>query len=73
MQAGSRLFAHMAEGIDDETWDYHLKRHDYSKWFANSLHDDKLAEMAKEVENTEEDSIISREKILSMIKVTYAT
>lgn len=67
------LFAHMAEGIDDETWDYHLKRHDYSKWFANSLHDDKLAEMAKEVENTEEDSIISREKILSMIKVTYAT
>ena len=63
------LFAQMAEGIDDKTWNYHLKRHDYSKWFANSLHDDELAGLAKQVENSDTDPTNSRDKILSMIKV----
>lgn len=66
------MFAQMADGLDDETWNYHLKRHDYSKWFANSLHDDELAELAKEVENSDTTPDDSKEKIVSMIKATYS-
>ncbi|HLZ88174.1 MAG TPA: HAD-IIB family hydrolase, partial [Puia sp.] len=27
------LFAHIAGGIDDDTWSWHLHRHDYTNWF----------------------------------------
>lgn len=37
------MFIQMARGIDDETWRYHLQRHDYSNWFRNSVKDEKLA------------------------------
>ena len=26
------LFLQIAEGVDDETWEHHLRRHDYSEW-----------------------------------------
>jgi hypothetical protein len=35
-----------AEGVDNDTWIVHLKRHDYSEWFKNALHDDELADLA---------------------------
>lgn len=44
------LFNQVAEGIDDETWSYHLKRHDYSKWFREQIKDDDLVEQAKLIE-----------------------
>ncbi len=46
------MFIQMTDGMDDETWNFHLKHHDYSKWFADSLHDNKLAQWAKEIEST---------------------
>lgn len=36
-------FVQMAEGVDDETWTYHLKRHDYSGWVREMIGDDDLA------------------------------
>ncbi|HET6756266.1 MAG TPA: HAD-IIB family hydrolase [Burkholderiales bacterium] len=37
------VFMQLADGLDDETWDYHFKQGDYAKWFRETLKDDDLA------------------------------
>ena len=37
------IFCQLAEGIDDETWNYHLERNDFSHWFRNCINDEDLA------------------------------
>jgi hypothetical protein len=44
------LFLQMAEGVDDETWTYHLRQGDYSDWFRRVIKDDELAAEAEQVE-----------------------
>ena len=62
----------MAEGIDEETWLYHLKRRDYSDWFRRIIKDDELTTLAEKLEI---DPAISgkdsREQILSAISRLY--
>jgi HAD superfamily hydrolase (TIGR01484 family) len=45
-----QLFAQIAEGVDDETWMFHLNRNDYSGWFAKQIKDDTLAKEAEAIE-----------------------
>lgn len=44
------VFLQMADGVDDETWSYHLKQGDYSQWFLEMIKDDELAAEAKPIE-----------------------
>jgi hydroxymethylpyrimidine pyrophosphatase-like HAD family hydrolase/energy-coupling factor transporter ATP-binding protein EcfA2 len=44
------VFTRLAEGVDDETWTYHLRRQDYSQWFRNNVKDDVLADIAAGIE-----------------------
>jgi hypothetical protein len=44
------LFLQMADGVDDETWTYHLRQGDYSGWFRSAIKDEELAAAAEEVE-----------------------
>jgi len=44
------VFCQIADGIDEETWIFHLRRHDYSAWIRNVI---KNKELATEVENIE--------------------
>jgi hydroxymethylpyrimidine pyrophosphatase-like HAD family hydrolase len=44
------IFMQLAEGVDEETWKYHLRRNDYSKWFREKIKDDKLAADTEAVE-----------------------
>jgi HAD superfamily hydrolase (TIGR01484 family) len=44
------LFLQMADGVDDETWTYHLRQGDYSRWFRDMIKDEELAEAAVEIE-----------------------
>jgi hydroxymethylpyrimidine pyrophosphatase-like HAD family hydrolase len=44
------LFAQIAAGIDDETWTYHLRRGDYSRWFRDIIKDDDLADETAAIE-----------------------
>src|SRR5690606_33251436 len=44
------MFLQLAEGVDDETWDYHLRRGDYSEWVAGSIKDEELAAEIEAVE-----------------------
>jgi hydroxymethylpyrimidine pyrophosphatase-like HAD family hydrolase len=65
------MFMQMAEGIDDDTWTYHLRRKDYSNWFRSSLHDDELADFAEKIEKSETDPAASKEAVLNLIKERY--
>ena len=44
------IFSQIAEGIDEETWLFHLRRGDFSKWFREAVKDSYLAEQAARVE-----------------------
>ena len=61
----------MASGIDDETWLYHLLRHDYSKWFKYTVKDDELALYTEKVETREHDPALSRQAIFKSILDRY--
>jgi hydroxymethylpyrimidine pyrophosphatase-like HAD family hydrolase len=43
------MFSHLAQGVDEETWMFHLRRGDYSRWFRDSIRDPQLAEEAERV------------------------
>jgi HAD superfamily hydrolase (TIGR01484 family) len=59
------LFLQLAEGIDHDTWMYHLKRHDYSRWFRESIKDKQLA---AEVEEIEKNGTLGPSESLAQIK-----
>jgi hypothetical protein len=44
------MFVQIAEGIDDDTWTFHLRRRDYSRWFRKVINDEGLAAEAALVE-----------------------
>ena len=44
------VFLQMAEGVDEETWRYHLQQGDYSRWFREGVKDKDLAAEAGRVE-----------------------
>lgn len=65
------MFIQMGSGVDDDTWSYHLGRHDYSNWFRNSIKDEKLALCAQEIEDKRSDPFASREAIFKAILERY--
>ncbi|MFL5342120.1 MAG: HAD-IIB family hydrolase [Gemmataceae bacterium] len=44
------LFQQLADGVDDETWLFHLGQGDYSQWFRDRIKDPALADEAAAVE-----------------------
>lgn len=44
------LFLQLADGVDDATWLYHLRRGDYSRWFREAIKDAALAAEAARIE-----------------------
>lgn len=66
------LFSQMAEGVDDETWLYHLRQGDYSRWFREKIKDSTLAEEAERVERmAEAGAAETRERIRQAIEERY--
>ena len=45
------VFLQMADGVDDDTWMHHLRRHDYSRWFRDNIRDAELAAEAEGIES----------------------
>ncbi|PBC11633.1 HAD family hydrolase [Mesorhizobium sp. WSM3859] len=58
------IFAQMAEGIDDKTWEYHLRAGDYSKWFRQQIRD---KELARETAQAEKDKALSAEESRKLV------
>lgn len=65
------IFIQMAEGVDDDTWMYHLGRKEYSDWFRNAVHDGELADLTEQIEKNETDAAKSKEAVLKLIKERY--
>jgi hydroxymethylpyrimidine pyrophosphatase-like HAD family hydrolase len=59
------MFVHLADGIDTETWHFHLNRGDYSNWLRHALKD---TELADEVQTIEKDSTLSDREGRARIK-----
>ena len=64
------MFLHIAEGIDIDTWVYHLKRKDLTKWFRDTVHDEELANEAELAEGMG-DAAAGRRRVLDMIGQRY--
>jgi hypothetical protein len=44
------IFSQIADGIDEETWLYHLYRGDYSRWFRDAVKEPYLADDTEQIE-----------------------
>lgn len=44
-----QMFIQIADGVDDETWDFHLRRGDYAQWFRDGVKDPALAAEAERI------------------------
>ena len=59
------LFLQIAEGVDDATWEHHLRAHEYSRWFRDMIKD---AELADEVAEVEQDRGLSPQESRERVK-----
>ena len=65
------LFNQIAEGVDDETWLYHLHQGDYSRWFREAIKDDALADGVARIEQQPADAAATRAAIKAAIEERY--
>jgi hypothetical protein len=67
-----RIFMQLGEGVDDETWLYHLREGDYEHWFRVMIKDDDLAERAAQLRgNGKVSAEKSRQEIFDYIRKKY--
>ncbi|MGE5457748.1 MAG: HAD-IIB family hydrolase [Methanococcaceae archaeon] len=67
-----QIFIQMAEGVDDQTWQFHLKNHDYSNWFSEMIKDPELGQEARDIEDQSGLSASeSRQQIKRIIEKRY--
>ncbi|HEY4181273.1 MAG TPA: HAD-IIB family hydrolase [Kofleriaceae bacterium] len=66
------MFLHMADGVDDDTWTFHLRAHDYSAWMRTQVKDVSLADEVVAVENdTALSPLESRAAIRAAVEKRY--
>jgi HAD superfamily hydrolase (TIGR01484 family) len=66
------LFLELADGVDDDTWLFHLRRGDYSSWFRDEIGDKDLAAEAAAVEADKRSSAAeSRARIRKAVERRY--
>ena len=67
-----RSFMQLADGVDDETWLYHLRRGDYARWFREKIQDEDLAVVSEQLQRADDVSPKnSRQRINEMIRKLY--
>jgi len=66
------LFLLMADGVDDDTWNHHLRSGEYAEWFRSIVKDPDLAEAARALERDASISArASRDRIRAEIEKRY--
>ncbi|MFO7304677.1 MAG: HAD-IIB family hydrolase [Gammaproteobacteria bacterium] len=66
------LFMDIADGVDDETWLYHLRRGDVSRWLREGIRDEVLAEEVAAIEQRPDvDPDEARRGIRELIEARY--
>ncbi|WP_200840826.1 HAD family hydrolase [Geminicoccus flavidas] len=64
------IFLQIAEGVDDETWLFHLQNGDYARWFEGAVKDDRLAKEVRELPE-QADPATSRRAVKEAIERLY--
>jgi HAD-superfamily hydrolase, subfamily IIB len=65
-------FLQMGEGVDEETWLYHARRGDYSRWFETMIKDEELAATAREIERNGSQGVEnSRKRLREAVESRY--
>ena len=66
------LFMDLADGVDDDTWLFHLRKGEISQWLRQGIKDDQLAAQATAVERNQQlDAAASRRRMRELIEATY--
>ncbi len=66
------MFRQLADGVDDETWLYHLRQGDYSRWMNTAIKDPSLAEIVHMVEALPDlPAHESRQRVATAIQERY--
>ena len=65
-------FLQMGEGVDEETWLFHARRGDYSRWFETMIKDEELAATARGIEQNGSQGVEdSRKKLREAVESRY--
>jgi hydroxymethylpyrimidine pyrophosphatase-like HAD family hydrolase len=64
-------FNQMAEGVDDETWLFHLRNGDVAWWLSDAVKDEELAGLARDVAVSELSAAETRTRIRNAIEERY--
>lgn len=66
------LFIQMGQGVDEQTWEWHRRQGDYSRWIRGSIKDDALAAEAAAIEEAGELSVSeARKRLQEAIEARY--
>ena len=66
------IFLQLSDGVDDETWLFHLRQGDYSRWFRERIKDEDLARDAAQLEQSRLDSAAAgRAQLRALIEQYY--
>jgi HAD superfamily hydrolase (TIGR01484 family) len=65
-------FMELGDGVDDDTWLFHLRQGEISRWLRQGIKDEPLANQAAAIEkNGQLDAAASRKKMRELIVATY--
>ena len=65
------VFLQLADGVDDATWLYHLRKGDYATWFRTTIKNDDLANEVERIQEDEAASNESRQRVRKAIEDRY--
>ena len=65
------LFMQVADGVDPDTWSYHLQRSDYSRWLREAVKDHDLADEVSAIERANASPSESRARVRRAIDRRY--
>jgi hydroxymethylpyrimidine pyrophosphatase-like HAD family hydrolase len=69
--ANLMTFVELADGVDDETWEFHLHRGDYERWLREIVKDEELAAEMAEIAKAGLAPADSRARIRAAVKERY--
>ena len=65
------LFLHLGDGVDDDTWQFHLRNNDYSTWLRTQVKDPELADEVETIERADLAPEESRARIRASVDKRY--
>ncbi|MGD9648205.1 MAG: hypothetical protein AB7U73_21015, partial [Pirellulales bacterium] len=67
-----KVFLQLADGVDDDTWEFHRQQGDYSEWMRTAIKDDATAEAIATIERLEGiKPLESREQVRAALQRDY--